>query len=334
MQDNAPVQSVICGRPGDVASVFGEGRRERIAALTRLHPVTVHSENLDEQRDALRDVEVIFGTWGFPSALVEHLDELPKLRAVFYAASSVQRFARPLLERDILLCSAWQANARFVARMTLGLVLLGCKGYFQNARDWRGGMDRASVFTGPGAFDATVAVLGVGAAGRCIIELLKPFDFKLLACDPFLPDDAAERIGVRKVELDEAFERALVVTNHVADKPATRGLIGMNQFQRMPANATFINTGRSSTVNHAGLVEVLKARPDLTALLDVIEGLPDDQDRAIRQLPNAWVTSHIAGAINRERLAIGDAVIDQFQQWQASAEPTGRVTESMLEAMA
>ena len=328
------MRSAIVGEPSAIEQVYGEGRRQRIAALTELHPVDISRANFDEQSDRLTDVEVILGTWGLGLIDGEKLAALPRLRAVFYGASSVQAFGGPLLERGIALYSAWQANAVFVARMTLGLVLLACKGFFQNARDCRLGGARGGVFFGPGAFDATIAILGAGTTGRALIELLRPIRLKLIVFDPFLPDAEARELGVEKVSLDQAFDRALVVSNHLAAKPQTDGLINGPLLRSMPDRATLINTGRGRTVNHAELIDTLRNRPDLTALLDVTDSATDKQMRLLRELPNVVISSHIAGAINRERLAIGDAVIEQFQQWRAGQQPAGRVTQQMLATMA
>jgi len=72
----------------------------------------------------------------------------------------------------------------------------------------------------------------------------------------------------------------------------------------------------------------------LTALLDVTEEAADAEKQAMRELPNVIISSHSAGAINRERLAMGDAAIAQYEAWAAGQPAPGRVTEAMLESMA
>ena len=115
-----------------VAQVYGAGRRELIAARTDLFPNVVPPDQVTRCLPLLGDVEVIFSTWGMPRLTDEQLDALPGLRAVFYAAGSVQGFAQPLIERDIVVVSAWRANAVPVAEFALAQILLACKGYFRN----------------------------------------------------------------------------------------------------------------------------------------------------------------------------------------------------------
>jgi hypothetical protein len=70
------------------------GRREQLASLVDLVPEAIDQATFAGRLPALRDVEVIFSSWGMPTMTAEQLDALPKLRAVFYAAGTVQSFAR------------------------------------------------------------------------------------------------------------------------------------------------------------------------------------------------------------------------------------------------
>ena len=117
--------------------VFGQGRRERLAALTRLYPHVVNAGNFDEHAANLAEVEVIFATWGMPNLSDAQLARLPKLEAVFYAAGNVRAFARQLVDHDIVLVSAWAINAIPVAEMCLAQILLSLRGYFRSVRQYR-----------------------------------------------------------------------------------------------------------------------------------------------------------------------------------------------------
>lgn len=76
----------------------------------------------------------IFSTWGMPRFTEEELAAyFPRLEAVFYAAGSVQPFAKPFLNRGVRIFSAWVANAVPVAEFTLAQILLANKGYFSAA---------------------------------------------------------------------------------------------------------------------------------------------------------------------------------------------------------
>ena len=91
---------------------------------------------------------------------------LPSLKAVFYAAGSVQYFARPYLECGVRIFSAWSANAVPVAEVTVSQIILANKGFFQTLH--RDGAIWTEHDTGcpyPGNYDTPVGIIGAGMAG-------------------------------------------------------------------------------------------------------------------------------------------------------------------------
>ena len=91
--------------------------------------------DLLETPEKFSDTQYIFSTWGMPKLTEDEIaDCLPNLRAVFYAAGSVQSFARPFLNRGIKVFSAWAANAVPVAEYTVAQIILANKGFFAASR--------------------------------------------------------------------------------------------------------------------------------------------------------------------------------------------------------
>lgn len=331
-----PVRAAFfTSNPALIDQVYGGGLREQIeSAVTVFHRVVTAAE-FDALAHDLAGVEWIFSTWGMPALTGEQIARLPALRAVFYAAGSVQYFARPFLERGVTVVSAWSANAIPVAQVTLAQVLLALKGYFAAERACRTPEGRAAYTNRhPGTYQAVVAILGAGMIGRRVIELLRPHQMQVLVYDPFLSEDAAARLEVRRVSLPDAFAQAAVVSNHIADLPETRGLLARDLFERMPPYATFINTGRGATVDEAGMLDVLARRPDLTALLDVTWPEPPLPESPIYRLENVLLTPHIAGNMGAETRRMAALVIEEWQRWRAGLPLTSAVTLEMLKTMA
>lgn len=314
--------------------VYAQGRRESLEARANFYPHCISSKNFDEHAAQLGDLEVIFSTWGMPQLSAAQIDQMPNLKAVFYAAGSVQNFARPYLERGVVVVSGWAANGVPVAEWTLAQVLLANKGYFRNEREYPHPEIRRKAFHGRGNFGSTVSLLGAGVIGRKVLELLKPFHLKVCVFDPFLSMDGAAALGVTKVELHEAFERGNVVSNHLANLPATVGMITGEHLRAMPRNGTFINTGRGATVCETEMIEVLRQRRDLIALLDVTDPEPPANDSPLWALPNAFLTSHIAGSIGDEVVRMADYMIEEFEAWEKGEPLRYAVSLEMLKTMA
>ncbi|MDT8392089.1 MAG: hydroxyacid dehydrogenase [Lentisphaeria bacterium] len=328
----------LCNQKSNIDRVYGGGRKETVAELTDLCPEVIHQDMLTDPGHDFTQVEVVFSTWGMPTLTEEQLATcLPGLKAVFYAAGSVRKFAAPFLNRGITVSSAWQANAIPVAEYTTAQIVLANKFFFRNAALCSHSVTgrRSAVRDMPGNFGETVTLLGAGAIGRKVVELLQPFNLNILVWDPFLSAESAAALGVEKVDtLTEGFRRGLVVSNHLANVPETVGLLTREQFSSMRPNATFINTGRGATVNEADLAAVFESRPDLTALLDVTHPEPPEENSPLYALPNVILTSHIAGSIGDEVIRMADFAISDFKAWRKGQTPRYNVTPELLQTMA
>jgi phosphoglycerate dehydrogenase-like enzyme len=162
---------------------------------------------------------------------------------------------------------------------------------------------------------------------------LRALGFRVLASDPFLTPERAHELGVEKVSLEELFRRSYIVSNHIPDLPATKQMLGASLFESMRDGATFINTGRGAQVVESHLVRVLKARPDLTALLDVTEPEPPAASSPLWTLPNVVLSPHVGGTIGDEVTRLSDAMIEEFVAWEAGQPLRYQVTREILETM-
>ncbi len=330
------MNAIFLGMEEHIGNVYAAGRmdqvRQRVEALDQIVSKDAYlAGGVD-----LSSVKYVFSTWGMPNLTEDEIAKMPNLEAIFYAAGSVQNFARPFLNKGIKVFSAWAANAVPVAEFTLAQILLSCKRYFLNAaackkpeRRQKGDLPR-----GKGIFAEPVALIGAGMIGRKVIELLKPFSLDILVVDPYMPDAAAADLGVTKVSLEDAFKTAYVVSNHLPNLPATKGMLTKEHFASMREGATFINTGRGAQLNEEGMLDVLAERPDLTALLDVTDPEPPLSESRIYTLPNVFLSGHIAGSLGNEVVRMADYMIAEFDSYSRGEPLQYEVTLKMLETMA
>jgi len=82
-----------------IKKVFTDDQRKQIAELTDLYPEIISEENLAEHLENLRDLDVIFSTWGMPALSAEQIDLFPNLKAVFYAAGATRNFRGPFIKQ-------------------------------------------------------------------------------------------------------------------------------------------------------------------------------------------------------------------------------------------
>lgn len=161
-----------------------------------------------------------------------------------------------------------------------------------------------------------------------------PFNIQVLVYDPFLSDERAEKLGVRKCTLTEIFLQCQTISNHIANLPATVGILNREYFSKMLPNATFINTGRGAQVVEKDLIEALKTVPTRTAILDVTEPEPPLPNSEFLEMENVIVTSHIAGSTSKEVERLGCYMTEEFVRFIEGKELKYSVTLKMLETMA
>lgn len=100
----------------NIDNVYSEESKRRLAEkLTFIAPIKSEKE-LEARKEETVKVDYIFSTWGMPALSKEEVQRyFPNLKHVFYAAGTVQSFARPFLELGIPVHSAWRANGIPVA---------------------------------------------------------------------------------------------------------------------------------------------------------------------------------------------------------------------------
>ena len=285
--------------------------------------------------EAFEDVEFVFSTWGMPQFSEDEIKEyLPSLKAVFYAAGSVQYFARPFLSCGIKVFSAWAANAIPVAEYTVAQIVLANKGFFKTMR-FKNKDDARKIFEKhPGNFGVKIGIIGAGTIGKLVIKMLKNYNLDLLVFDPFLSEEQATNFGVKKTSLEEIFAQCQVVSNHLADNEQTRGMLCKKHFEAMLPYSTFLNTGRGAQVVESDLISVLKARDDITAILDVTHPEPPEQGSELYTLQNCILTPHIAGSWGNEVRRMGEFMKAQYENLINNRPCEYEVTLKMLETMA
>jgi D-3-phosphoglycerate dehydrogenase len=143
---------------------------------------------------------------------------------------------------------------------------------------------------------ATVGLVGLGAIGLRVAELLAAFGARVLAYDPFADRDAAARVGVRLVALPELLAASDVVSLHARLTDQSRRIIDADALAAMRPGALLVNTARGELVDSAALDAALAAGRLRGAVLDVFDPEPPGPDDPLPRRPEVFATPHLAGA--------------------------------------
>ena len=302
----------------------------------------IYDINEIEKRKAdLAETEYIFSTWGMLELSDEQIKKyLGNLKAVFYSAGTVKYFAEPFLANGIKIFSAWAANAVPVAEFTVAQIILAGKGYFQRlhrqtpeSTTWPNRTVCTDVI---GNYGNKIGLIGIGMIGSLVAEMLKNYKLEVWGYDPFMSEEKAKRLGIRKTDdLHELFRECNIISNHLANNDQTAGILDKGCFDLMKSNAVFINTGRGRQVNRDDLIASLKAEPLRVALLDVTypDEPPLDGDELYR-MPNVFLSPHIAGSLGQEVHRMAWYMYDEFMNYINDRPVKYNVTAEMLKTMA
>jgi phosphoglycerate dehydrogenase-like enzyme len=327
------------GNDGTLAKVYGPEARKILSRRANfLDPITTMDE-LPTRHGELQDVSFVFSTWGMPSLTAEQIGEyFPALRAVFYAAGSVQNFATPFLSRGIRIFSAADANAVPVIEFTTAQILLANKGYFGASLLYSAGNHeeaRRHTEAFPGNFDTGVGIIGAGKIGRGVIAKLREHRLNISVYDPFWDAGVAAAPEVHRCEApEELFSSCFVISNHLADNKQTEGMLHYGHFSLMDDHGVFINTGRGRQVVEADLVRAFTEKPGRTALLDVTWPEPVERGHPFFAMKNIILSPHIAGSAGREPARMGDYMAGEFERFLDGLPSRYEVSAPMLATMA
>lgn len=318
--------------PEHLPGLFPEPYLRRLTAALDIDPRRVARDWSDPGTAArLAETEVIVSGWGAPGIDAAVLAAAPNLRAILHTAGSVQWLDAAVHERGVAVSSAVSANALPVAEYTLAAILLagkdvfGLRERFRTERGFEPGVDHP----GAGNFGRTVGLIGASRIGRRVAELLRPFDLEVLIADPYLDRAEAATLGARLVELDALVAESDIVSIHAPDLAETRHMIDAERLAAMKDGAVVINTARGNLVDTGALVAELETGR-ISAVLDVTTPEPLPADSRLFDLPNAFVTPHVAGSQGNELARMGLCIVEEAERL-ASGEPLAhRIDPSTL----
>jgi phosphoglycerate dehydrogenase-like enzyme len=126
-----------------------------------------------------------------------------------------------------------------------------------------------------------MASIGIGNIGGEMFRLLKPFEMRLVAHDPYADPARAAELGVELVGLHEAFEQADFLAFNCPLNDGTRGIGGKDNIARMKPSAYLINTSRGPVVDQSALYDALVQGRLAGAAIDVFDPEPPSADEPI-----------------------------------------------------
>src|SRR5512137_238544 len=166
----------------------------------------------------------------------------------------------------------------------------------------------------------TLGVVGIGNIGSVVVERALGLKMNVIAYDPFIAAEAAQRLGVELVSLDDVWARADVISLHVPLTDQTRNLVGAEALRKMRKGALLVNCARGGLVDEAALAEALASGHLGGAAMDVFEKEPVPADNPLLRLDNFVCTPHIGASTEEAQAAVAVAIAEQLAAFLTQGE--------------
>ena len=225
--------------------------------------------------------------------------------------------------RSIRVLSCAPAFAKMVAELALGHALAALRNIVdadQRMRrgeekwGWRGQADICTLY------NASVGIIGYGNLARELRLLLAPFNCKLHAYDPWLPDTHLEQQGIIPMGLEELLQTCDVSFVLAIPTQENKELLTREKLEQIKPGAVLVLASRSHLVDFDALIELANAGR-FRATIDVYPQEPPPLNHPVRETENTVLTCHMAGAIDHALYNIGNMVTDDVEAITAGLPP-------------
>lgn len=266
---------------------------------------------------------------GIPRYGVGDVDEnaAPHLKAIMEVGGAHPRREfvdyETCFRRSIRVLSCAPAFAKMVAEMALGHALAALRNIVDADRGirrgeekwgWRGQSDICTLY------NATVGIIGYGNLARELRLLLAPFNCKLCAYDPWLPDTHLEQQGIKPMELEALMQTCDVSFVLAIPTRENRALLTREKLEQIKPGAVLVLASRSHLVDFDALIDLVNAGK-FRATIDVYPEEPTPLDHPVRKTENTVLTCHMAGAIDHALYKIGNMVTNDVEAIAAGLPP-------------
>ena len=312
-----------------------------MSALAKRYPLKLNPQekgtlSSEEFAELASEASAILIGWGACEIDAEFYEKAPNLKAVNVMGSAIKQFHPEVgWKKGIVYTNTARSIGMSVAEFSMAFIMHGLnrlklyRDAMADNRPW----DEAQSFTRYELSGKTVGLIGLGAVGRRVAELLKPFGVELLVYDPYISDEVLAKFSAKRVELKELFANSSIITLHLGLTDETKGLVGAEELALIQDDAVLVNTSRAPVIDADALVAELK-KNRFWAALDVFEKEPLAEDDPLRKLDNVYMTPHVAGGnspdvlIRNARTIISDAI-----SVLEGREPENTITPEILARM-
>jgi len=261
----------------------------------------------------------------------EILEAASKLKVIGRAGVGVDNVDVDTATRlGILVVNTPTSNTISAAEHTMTLMLAISRNIPQADALLKNGVWDRTKFIGVELYKKKLGIIGLGRIGSEVVKRAKAFGMEVIAYDPYISREGAEKIGVKIVSFEEVLSQSDYISLHIPYTPKTHHLIGKEEFQLMKTTARFINCSRGGVVDETALYEALKSKNLAGAALDVFEEEPTTQS-PLFELDNIVVVPHLGAATKEAQAHVAIDIARQVVNALRGKPVTGAINQIYID---
>jgi D-3-phosphoglycerate dehydrogenase / 2-oxoglutarate reductase len=214
-------------------------------------------------------------------------------------------------KKGIVVMNTPAGNNVTTAEHAISMMLALARSIPQATASMKSGKWEKGRFIGSEVFNKTLGVVGIGNIGSLVAERALALKMRVIAFDPFITQEKAQRLGVEPVSLDELYARSDFITVHTPLTAETRGLIGPAAFGKMKTGVRLINCARGGIVDEEALAAAIRDGKVAGAALDVFSQEPPPPDHPLLKLDQVISTPHLGAATDEAQINVAIAIAQQ-----------------------
>ena len=218
-------------------------------------------------------------------------------------------------KKGIVVMNTPAGNNVTTAEHAISMMLSLARSIPQATASMKGGKWEKGRFTGSEVFNKTLGIVGIGNIGSLVAERAIGLKMRVIAYDPFISAEAAQRLGVELVGLDDLYTRADFISVHTPLTNETRGLVGSTAFAKMKRGVRIINCARGGIVDEEALATALRDGKVAGAALDVFVQEPPAANHPLLALDQVICTPHLGAATDEAQVNVAIAIAQQVANY-------------------
>jgi D-3-phosphoglycerate dehydrogenase len=291
--------------------------------------------NLGKDKDKLAEIIDGFDGLAIRSATkvtAKLLEKTKSLKVIGRAGIGVDNVDIPAATaRGIIVMNTPFGNSITTAEHAITLMLSLARQIPEADASTRAGKWEKNKFLGMEIFSKTLGIIGCGNIGSIVADRAIGLKMRVIAYDPYLSAERALQLGVEKVELDELWRRADVITLHTPLTDNTRSIVNAKTLAAMKKGVRLINCARGELVDETALCEALKSGHVAGAALDVFREEPATQS-CLFGLPNVVCTPHLGASTMEAQENVALQVAEQMSDYLLRGAITNAVNFPSISA--